>query len=167
MKCPPQSLFISALYPACFLHFDFSSISCPPHSVFLPLCIPSEVWFAILLMYILKMHGRHFMLIAPLLQGLFRPLSLTSVSLSPFSRPFLFPPSSAGTWTATWRPGDKCWCVSRVWPRWPVAGSHQTAHQRGICPRCQSGPCGHLLRLCAQEQHTGVNTHLQAHTNTT
>ncbi len=70
----------------------------------------------------------------------------SDILLSP---PFLFPPSSAGTWAATWGPGDKRWCVSRVWPRWPVAGSHQTAHQRGICPRCLSGPCGHLLRLCA------------------
>lgn len=107
------------------------------------------------------MHGRNFMLIAPLLPRLVRSLSLPSFSLS-----FLFPSSSAGTWAATWGPCDKCWCVRWVWPRWPVAGSHHRAYQRGICHRCQSGPRRHLLRLCAQDQHKGgcVNTHLQAHT---
>lgn len=99
------------------------------------------------------MHGKHFMLIAPLLP------SQTFVSAN-----FLSPTSSAGTWAATWGPGDKCWCVSRVWPRWPVAGSHQTAHQRRICPRCQFCPCGHLLRLCAPEQHTGGSIHTCKHT---
>lgn len=33
----PTVLFISALYPASFLHFDFSFFSCPPCSVF---CTP-------------------------------------------------------------------------------------------------------------------------------
>lgn len=28
----PQSLFISALYPSCFLYFDLSSLCCPPHT---------------------------------------------------------------------------------------------------------------------------------------
>lgn len=63
--------------------------------------------------------------------------------------------SSAGTWAATWGPGNKYWCVREVWPGWPVAGSHQAAHQRGICPRRQSGPRGHLVRLCTQDLHSG------------
>lgn len=81
MKCPPKSLFISSLYPACFLHFDFSSLCCPA------LCFPSKICF-VLLMYILEMHGKHFMLIAPLLPG-FPDLCLCRLSLSPSN--FLFP----------------------------------------------------------------------------
>lgn len=74
VPCSP-SLFLLFIQPAsCIL---ISPQSTALHT-FLPLCIPSQVCFAILLIYILKMHGKHFMLIAPLLSGLFRPLSLSS-----------------------------------------------------------------------------------------
>lgn len=149
MKCPPQSLFIYMLFiliPSCIL----TSPSAASTLLFSYLSfIPSKVGFGVLLLYILEMHGRRFMYLFPLFQDL-SDLCLCHISLS-----LLSPTSSAGTWAPTWRPGPKCWCVSRLWTRWPVAGSYQTAHQRRVCPWCQCGPCGHLLWLCAQEQHSG------------
>lgn len=150
MKCPPQSLFMSALHPACFSHFDFSSLNCPTH-----FCVFASFYSlqGPALLY-------HLCMFKKCMTAFYVNYSPTARTSQTFvSVIFLSPPSSAGTWAPTGGPGDKCWCVSRVWPRWPVAGLHQTAHQRGIFPRCPSGPCGHLLWLCASERYTGGHKH--------
>lgn len=140
IKCPPQSRFISALYPACFLHFDLTFLHILPLDFFL-MFPPSS--------------GLHYCLcvFSKCIVGVYVNCSLTPrIFHTSVSAIFL---SSAGTWAATWGPGNKYWCVREVWPGWPVAGSHQAAHQRGICPRRQSGPRGHLVRLCTQDLHSG------------
>lgn len=69
----PHSPFLISVYCDCFLHFDFSSLSCP-----LLFSIPSKVLFAVLLMYVLKKLGRQFSLLAT-----FRHLPMPSFSFLP------------------------------------------------------------------------------------
>lgn len=89
-------------------------------------------------------------------------LFLTDVNCSPISSWAHPLPSlsssctSAAMWAATRGPGNKCWCVSGLWSRRPVAGPLQMAHQRGSCPRYHSGPFGHLLWPCVWERCTSA-----------